>query len=213
MGVGVLLPFAVIAVVAVVFFRKVAEPERRSMFLRRAGFGLTAFVTFFVGAFIVGETAADPGGWQAVALVAAWLVPLVLLAAVAWYRSDQAVRLFAVLTSAVVGLGVWYALDPGSWRSFEDDNGPVRTVVTFVVTAALALLGLKRTTAAGVLLLVVGIVPVLLASGRGDGLSSLLAVVSAPVVTGVLYLLSVSVARPRPGNADGVEPPVHPTAA
>ncbi len=47
------------------------DPVRRATVLRRAGFGLMALSTFVFGAFITGDTFADPGGWKAAGLVAA----------------------------------------------------------------------------------------------------------------------------------------------
>jgi hypothetical protein len=156
---------------------------KRARFLKWAGFTLMALSTFFFGAFVVGETFTDPGGWKAVGLVAAWVVPLAMLAAVAWYRPGWAVRICAVLTAAVIGMSIWFAVSPRG-------KGPSDVVLTFALTAAIALLGLKRTAAAGVLLLIAGIVPVAVSSLRFGGYGSLAAVSSAPAITGVLYLLS-----------------------
>ena len=56
----------------------------------------------------------------------------------------------------------------------EDRHGPVRAVITFVLVTAIALLGLKRTAAAGVLLLAAGIIPVAVSSlGSFLGIASL----------------------------------------
>lgn len=181
---------AIAIVIAVVFARQL-DRVKRARFLKRAGFTLTALSACFIGAFIAGETFTDPGGWKAAGLVAAWAVPLAGLAAAAWHRPGWAVRAFAVLTAAVIGMSIWFAVSPLAWRSFENRNGPIRDVITFVLTAAIAVLGLKRTAAAGILLVVAGIVPAAV-SGLGSlgGSSSLAAVSSAPVITGVLYLLS-----------------------
>ena len=205
---------AAIAIVIVALVRQ-PDPVKRARLLRRAGFTWMALFTFFFGAFIVGDTFLDPGGWQAARLVAAWAVPLAGLAALAWYRPGWAIYVFAVLTAAVTGVSIWFAVNPQGWRSFENLHGPIRAVITFVLVAPIALLGLKRTAAAGVLLLVVGIVPLAVSSlGSLLGVASLSVVSSAPVITGILYLVSARIAgRPAPPAHAGTGPAEQPKAA
>jgi hypothetical protein len=179
-------------------------------FLKWAGFAVMALSTLIAGAFIVGETLSDPGGWKAVGLVAAWAFPLAVLAALAWYRQDWAVPVFAVLTAAVIGMSIWFAVSPRG-------RGPTDAILTFALAAAIAVLGLKRTGVAGLLLLIVGIVPVAVSSlvrGHG-GFGSLAAVSFAPIVTGILYLLSASSkgSRPAPSAHTDTEPGELPKAA
>ena len=83
--------------------RRQPDPAKRAALLRRAGFGLMALSSFFFGAFIIGDTFADPGGWKAAGLVAAWAVPLAGLAALSWLRPRWAVYVLAALTAAVIG--------------------------------------------------------------------------------------------------------------
>jgi hypothetical protein len=93
-----------IVIVAVVLLVRQPDPAKRARILRRAGFGVMAFVTAFLGLFVVGETFTDPGGWAAVGLIAAWALPLAGLAVLAWYRPGWAARLFAVLVAAAIGI-------------------------------------------------------------------------------------------------------------
>jgi hypothetical protein len=146
------------------------DPARQATILRRLGFGLIAVETGFFGLFVVAETVADPGGGRAVGLIAAWLVPLVVLVLLAWRRPDWATWVLGVVTAVLVAGAVWFAVDPQGWRSVEMHVGPVRAIAAFVVAAALGVLGLRRTTAAGVLLLVAGAVPLLMA-GINRGVS------------------------------------------
>jgi len=202
----------VLMIVAVV---RQPDPVKRAVLLRRVGFGLMALSTLFFGTFIVGDTFADPGGWKAAGLVAAWAVPLAGLTALSWFRPGWAIYVFAVLTAVVIGVSIWFALNPQGWRSFEDGHGPIRAVITFVLVAAIALLGLKRTAAAGILLLAVGLVPAAV-SGLGSflGFASLSVVGAAPVITGVLYLVSAHMAgRPAASARAGTGPAERPKAA
>ncbi len=195
--------------------RRQPDPAKRGVLLRRAGFGLMALSTFFFGAFVIGDTFADPGSWKAVGLVAAWAVPLAGLVALSWFRPGWAVYVLAVLSAAVIGVSVWFALNPYAWRSFEDRHGPIRAVVTFVLVAAIAVLGLKRTSVAGALLLTVGLIPVVVSSlGSFLGFASLSVVSAIPVITGVLYLVSAHMAeRPAPPADTGTGSAEQPKAA
>lgn len=206
---------AVIVILVVLLLTLRQERVRRARTLKRAGFGVMAFFTAFFGLFIIGETFTDPGGWTALGLVAAWTVPLSALAAVAWYRPGCAARLFALLTVAVIGVNAWFAVNPQGWRVFEDRHGPIRMLVSFVLAAALAVLGLRRTAVAGVLLLVLGLVPVMVSSlGGALGFASLTVVSSAPFVTAVLYLWSAaSAGGPVPSGSTRTEPEDRPQAA
>jgi len=205
----------VIVAVAVALVVRQQDPVQRARILRRAGVGVEAFVTELFGLFVAGETVTDPGGGKGVGLVAAWALPLVGLAAVAWYRPDWAARLFAVLVAAVIGVSVWFAVDPAGWRVFEDRHGPIRAIISFVLAAAVALLGVKRTAVAGVLLLVLGVVPVMVSSlGSQLGFASLAVVSSAPVIAGVLYLWSAVLAgRSVPPAGAQARPQDRPKAA
>ena len=97
--------------------RRQPDPVKRAVLLRRAGFGLMALSTFFFGAFVIGDTFTDPGGWKAAGLVAAWVVPLAGLAALLWLRPGWAVYALAVLSAAVIGVSIWSAISAEAWRS------------------------------------------------------------------------------------------------
>jgi hypothetical protein len=192
-----LLPFGLllVAVLLGALLVRGGAPARQAHLLRRAGFVAMAVFAVLVGAFVIGETLDDPGGWRAVGLVAAWLVPLAVLAALAWRRPDLATWVLGGLTGVVVIGAVWFAVDPQAGRSLENDVGPVRALAVFVVSVVLGVLGLARTGLAAVLLLVVGLVPVLAGTlGRG-GMSSLSAASLPALLTGVLYLASALAAR------------------
>ncbi len=191
------------------------DPLKRAVLLRRTGFGLMALFSFLFGAFIIGETFSDPGGWKAAGLVAAWAVPLAVLAVLSWLRPGWATYVFAALAAAVIGVSIWFAVDPHAWRSFENGHGPIRAVITFALAASIAVLGLKRPAAAGILLLAIGIIPVAVSSlGSLMGSGSLSIVSAAPAMTGILYLSSAHLAkRPMPPGRASSPPAVRPKAA
>jgi hypothetical protein len=189
-----------LAIVIGIYFWRVADVERRARFLRRTGLVLTGVIMFFFGVFVVGETLADPGGGKGVGLVSIWLVPLMLLSVAAWLRPGRMVIPLAVLSAAMVGLAVWFAVDGQWWRDYEDRIGPVRTIAMFVVATAISFLGRSRPIEAGVLLLVATAVPMLitefaLAGSLGMLTTALMTVGSPYVVIALLYLGSAAITR------------------
>lgn len=167
--------------------------------LRRTGFVITVVVLVLGGAFLAGEALTDPGGWSGVAITASWLLPLLALCVLARRRPRLAVRVLGAGVGVMVLLGLWYAVAPSGWRGFEDDHGPVRAVATFVLGGALGVLGLRRTRGAGVLLLVLGTVPLVLAGGGSRrAASSVLAAVTTPLLVGLVYLVASALPHARP---------------
>ena len=175
--------------------RRQPDPVKRAVLLRRAGFGLMALSTLFFGAFVIGDTFADPrrlegsraGG--SVGSPAGWPVGAVVVPP----------RLGGLRLRCLVGgsdrCERLVRPEPASVAVLRGPARPIRAVLTFVLVAAIAVFGLKRTPAARVLLLAVGLIPVAVSSlGSSLGFASLWAVSAAPVIAGVLYLVSAHVA-------------------
>lgn len=201
-----LLPLLILVVLGVGYFQRHRDAPSRARFLRLTAFGFIALVAVVFGAFIVAETIDDPGGLAAAGLIASWLVPLIGLAVLAWSRPDVAVRVFVVLTVLVLVMTAWAAVQSDAWRSFEDRNGPVRTVAVFLMTAAVAVLGLRRPRQAGWLLVTLGVLPLVVSSLGGRlALGSLAAAVTPALIVGVGYLAAAHLA-----DGSAPEPPVHP---
>ncbi|MDA8284216.1 MAG: hypothetical protein M0Z42_13205 [Actinomycetota bacterium] len=198
MGVDAALLTVVLVVLAVIFLARHRHGTVGARCFRRAGFGVTVLIAGFFGLFLVGETLSDPGGWEGVGLVALWAIPLALVCLLAWSRPDAAGWVFAPLVALVIGASVSFAVDPNGWRSFESHHGPVRAVIVFAVAVALAVWGLRRTMWAGMMLLVVGILPIVISSLGHDGMASLVAASSAPAITGLLYVAAARLDRRRP---------------
>jgi menaquinone-dependent protoporphyrinogen oxidase len=165
----------------------------RGRFLRHAGLGLTIGYAVLAAVFIAGESVRES---------AVWAAPLLVLAAIAWYRPATATPVLAVASAVVLALSGWFAIAPDAWRSFENGVGPVRALAAFVVAVPLGLLGRSRPGPAGVLLLAVGLGPVALADLAGIvpifAVTSLSVISAPPVVVGCLYVLSAARAAARP---------------
>jgi hypothetical protein len=173
-----------------------ADAMRRSKALRRNGFVWMMAVATLGGLFIAGETLADPGGGAAVGMLLAWSVPLAALSWLAWTRPAVAQPVLVVAVAAVLALSFWSVAGWEGHRAFRDQQGPYAAIAAFVVGIALAVLGLHRLLAAGLMLLVTGIGPLLIiAVGSGAPLGGAtggsLGAASLPgLVTATLYLLA-----------------------
>ena len=186
-------PLALIAAVAAVVLQRRHGRVEGHRLARVCALSLAVLFALFAGLFIVGETVEDPGGAAALALVVSWLAPTLLLMVLAWWWPRVATWVLSVAVALVVVLGIWYAVDPQWWRTLEDDRGPVRAVMVFALSLPLALLAWRRPLWGGLLLVVVGAVPGLLAlaSTGGGGAGGAVVAASSPAsVIGALFLLS-----------------------
>lgn len=190
--------------------------------LRYVAFGLMAFFGLIGGLFVVGEAFTDPGGWTAVLMSAAWLVPAVALAVFAVRRPAPAARVMVGLVATVVAFSIadsMFGIIP------EDDWGPVTAVVVFATGVVVAFLGLRRALLAGVLMvgLAAGQVVAILVSlavhlgSDGDGppagamLGGSSGVMIMPVLlAGALFVVAGTAAHERlrhPATADRTDTP------
>lgn len=121
---------------------------RSARILKWIAFVLTMLLGALGGMFVAAYAFQEPGGWAAVGLTAAWLVPLVLLAVLALLRPQVA----GVVLAVAVGLVV--VIDAVGWSLGEQLRalGPFPAVAALVVGVALGFLGLRRPRLAGLLL-------------------------------------------------------------
>ena len=120
-----------------------------SKVLRYVAFTLMALFGLLGTMFVAGYAFEDPGGWAAVAMTAAWVVPMVGLAGFALRRPEAAEP---VLIGVTVAVGLFAVLDEALGIIPSDDWGPVTAIVVFGVGVVLAFLGLHRAKIAGVLM-------------------------------------------------------------
>lgn len=187
----ILVPLLLAAVV-VVAVRRVGNVVVRAETLRWIGFGIVAAFSALAGLMLIGETLTEPGGWTGIGLVAAWLVPFAGLVVLAFLRPALAVPVLAVASLVPVASGVWAMVDFEGHRAWQDDLGPIDLVVTLVIGAALAVVGLSRPRDAGWLMIIITLAPALLSiigAGADRGFALSVSLITAPVmICGVLYL-------------------------
>lgn len=147
------------------------------------------------GLFAVGYAVSDLPLAAVILGIAAWVLAAGGLGWLALRRTDAAVPTLLALSVAIAALAV---LD-GRFDLFDrDTTGPVMTIVILGALVPLALLGLRRATEAGLMLLVLGVTQLLgsgLLHSRGDGimwqavLSGSSGIVVLPILVGALLLL------------------------
>jgi hypothetical protein len=120
-----------------------------SKVLRYVAFTLMALFGLLGTLFVAGYAFEDPGGWAAVAMTVAWVVPMVALAVFALRRPEAAEP---VLVGVTVAVGLFAVLDETLDIIPRDDWGPVTAIVVFGAGVVLAFLGLHRAKIAGVLM-------------------------------------------------------------
>lgn len=204
MDVPVILALGAIVVVAVVLgivLRREKDPQRRATALRRTGAAIMAVFTVLAGVFIGGYAMQDPGGNTGLLMTLAWVLPMLILAAGAWFWPAPTAPLLLALSSAFIAACVWLAFDPAALREFISENGPVIAVSVVTLSFPAAVLGLKRAALAGWLLVALGVLPLLITIiGRSGPVASLTAASVVPLICGIVYLVSVRMASGSPAS-------------
>jgi hypothetical protein len=178
---------------------------RTAHVLTLLSFALMATFVTLGSLFIAGYAFEDPGGWAAVGLVALWLVPLVVLTAVARLWVDAATWLLGIGLALVTVGSIWFALDFDLWRDFMNDVGPVFGIACFVLGLPIAVLGLRRQLSAGLMLVVLALMPYAAFligisdepwRGVGASLTTSSTISTVPtLVVALLYLLAAFLGR------------------
>src|SRR5690606_29788585 len=150
--------------------------------------------------FALGSAFEDPGGWAAVLVAAAIVLPLVGLTVLAARAAPTAVT---VLTWAVVAFAAWAVVN-----RFVQVDAPTVPVIALVLALPIAVVGQRNATRAGQLLLAVAAAPLLLLLVRlvtsgGDGLGprDLIGGSTGVVVLPLVVLAALFLAAGTPGRA------------
>ena len=202
MNVPVILALGAIIVLAVVVvMTRSKDPQQRASVLLRTGAAIMAVFTVLAGIVIVGYALQDPGGTAGMLITLAWVVPMLILAAAAWFWPAPTAPLLLALSSAFIAACIWLAFDPAALRSFVSDNGPVIAVSVVALAFPAAVLGLKRTALAGWLLVVLGVLPLMITLiARSGPVGSLTAASVVPLIAGISYLLAARMAHGSPAS-------------
>jgi len=159
--------------------------------------GWAILFTVAAGLFTAGYALDDPGGLAGIGLVLLWLVPLLGGSLLAWRWPSIAYRLLLVVAVLAVGLGLWQLLDPISLRDFEDANGPVTAIGSFITMVPIALLWRVQRWPAALLMLTIAIAGLLPELRSGFHLGSSAAVAVPMLLEAVLLALAAALVPRR----------------
>lgn len=202
MNVPVILALGAILVFAIVIIMtRDKDPQQRATVLLRTGAVIMAVFTVLAAIVIVGDTLQDPGGTAGLLMTLAWVVPMLILAAGAWFWPAPTAPLLLALSSAFIAACIWLAFDPAALRSFVSDNGPVIAVSVVALAFPAAVLGLKRTALGGWLLASLGVLPLVITLiARSGPVVSLTAVSVVPLIAGISYVIAARIAHGSPAS-------------
>ena len=131
--------------------------------LRLAGLAVMLTGAGFFSLFVIGEIMADPGGGVGAFYIALFLTPLIALSVLAWSAPSISRYALTTATLAVMAFDVWTIITFDTWRTFEDDHGPLVTIAILIVEIPLAIHAYHRDTrVASLALIYLGIVPPIL---------------------------------------------------
>lgn len=197
--------------VVLAWWARPGRPRRRILL----GFGVTLIalpVAFFM-LMLTGETIAELGYGEGLAMIGPWALAAVALLALAWTRPPVALAILAVLAVVPLGFGVWSTVDAAGFGAWLDVVGPVNLIATYLLIVTAAVVALRRPWAAGVLIAVIAAVPAvlpLLVPGEGQSRELVIGALNAPpVVAAVLLMLAGTpsfVGRQDRGGRGGATP-------
>lgn len=179
--------------------------------LIRISIGMVLVFTVLGGMFTAGYALDDPGGAVGIALVASWLVPMLVLSWFAWRAPLRTLPWLVVACLVPVGLAVYSAVDVPGFRDAMDDLGPVPAIALLVLGPPIVLLGRVRPlVAAGLAAVVTIVAPVIMVAGGAFADGGRPAVPPSTVVAGfpllvagVLLLVAAVLRRREDAPPDG----------
>lgn len=158
---------------------------RTAKVLRYVAFTLMALFGLGGAMAVAGGTFVDPGGWAAVAVTAAWVLPFIALCVFALRRPAAA---GPVLVGATALVGVLTLTDSAVGTDVNRDTAFYAAFAVFAIGVSLAFLGLHRAKLAGLLMVVAGLAQLAANWGHLDLVPGLVAL---PIlVVGLLFLLA-----------------------
>ncbi len=110
------------------------------------------------GLFASGYAMDDPGGLAGFGLVLLIFVPMLAGSLLAWKRPAFAYPILVGITALAVLLAIWQLIDVRSLVDFENENGPVSAISSFITMVPFALVWRHRGWQCALMLLVVALV-------------------------------------------------------
>ena len=206
MGLLVLaVPLAALGMPTALAVRRHDDPLARSLALRRVGLGIICVFAAMVGVFLAGEALDNPGGWEAIGMIAGWAAPLAVVALFAWLRPRWALRVFGMAAAVLVALNAMTLVAVHAVEVFARASDPARDIAGVIIMAALGVAGYKIPEWAARLVVIpfVLTLAVSLFSASAGDVVSLILISSPPLASAAYYIAAervsmAAVAEPVP---------------
>lgn len=190
-----LLVMVVCGTIVGVYALVARDSGRIAAFSKRVALSLVLGFAVLATLFVSGYAFEDPGGLEAWALTAMWVLPMVGGSLWAWFSPRTAEPAMWVVTATIVTMSVSQGLAPQAWWEFMDERGPVGAIAALAVGVCLAVWGYHRPGRASVALTLVAVSPLVGALlmvdlGYAAAGGSTVVAVSPFLTCALLYLLS-----------------------
>lgn len=190
----IVVAIALIAIAIYFQFRK--EPSDRARFSAKFALWMMLGFALLGGLFIAGYALEDPGGTEGALLVASWAVPMVLLSLLAWQKPTLVKPILLIFVALALIANVVTLAFPKEYWTFFNSEGPWLGVGSFAFTVVATVYGYHADRKlAGILLVVITLVPFFIALVSRDPMAALAGGSSAAALTpgftaGLLMLIS-----------------------
>ena len=204
------VPLAALGMPTALAVRRHADPSARSMALLRVGLGIIWVFAAMVGVFLAGEALDNPGGWEAIGMIAGWAAPLAVIALFAWFRSRWALRVFGVASAVLVVLNTMMLVGVHAVRAFERTSDPARDIAGVIVMTALVVAGYKMPYWAARLVMITFVLNLALAlfTASAGAVMSLILISSPPLASAAYYIAAERVSMAEVAAAETTKTPV-----
>lgn len=158
---------------------------------------LAGLFTVLMSLFTAGYAMDDPGGLAGLALIATWLVPMLIGVWLAVRRPELAYRILLAITLLTIAVGCWQLVDPRTLHEWEFTNGPVVAIGSFATMLPLALTARFRLWQCALLMMAIALALLAPELRAGMHLGSSGAVAMPMLLDASLLGLAAALAQPR----------------
>ena len=190
----VVVAIALLATAIYFQFRK--DAAQRAKFSAKFALWMMLGFALLGGLFIAGYALEDPGGTEGALLVAAWAVPMVLLSVLAWQKPTIVKPILLLFVALALIANIVTLAFPKEYWTFFNSEGPWLGVGSFAFTVVATVYGYHaERKLAGILLIIITVVPFFITLVSRDPMAALAGGSSAAALTpgftaGLLMLIS-----------------------
>lgn len=179
-----------------IYFAMHKESAKRAKFAAKFALWMMLGFALLGGLFIAGYALEDPGGSEGAILVASWAVPMAVLSILAWHKPTLVKPILLIFVALALIANIVTLAFPKEYWTFFNSEGPWLGVGSFAFTVVATVYGYHADRKlAGILLVIITVVPFVIALVSRDPMAALAGGSSAAALTpgftaGLLMLIS-----------------------